>query len=149
LENCTEDGTMPRVQRQQRARGVIGFSIGNFVPAVVLGVGLYALPVRFWAVDVFVITAVAAAVAGSAVALARPELSLRALKVAALSLLAIGLLLVGAAASSAAFLSGVHGDYGRGGTLLMLLIVFLMVPYTLVYPVLELLWLHAKQKSLA
>jgi hypothetical protein len=100
-------------------------------------------------VDVLVITSVLGVLAGSGVALARPALSLRALRVAALSLLAIGLLLVGAAAASAAFLSGVHGDYGRGGTLLMLLIVFLMVPYTLVYPVLELLWLHSKQKSLA
>jgi hypothetical protein len=140
---------MPRVERKQRARGVIGFSIGNFVPAIVLGVGLYALPVRFWVVDVLVIASVVGVLGGSGVALARPALSLRALRVAALSLLGIGLLLVGAAAMSAAFLSGVHGDYGRGGTLLMLLIVFLMVPYTLVYPVLELLWLHSKQKSLA
>jgi len=138
---------MPRVERQQRVRGVIGFAIGNFVPALVLGVGLYALPVRFWVVDVLVVAAVLGVTGGSGVALARPALSLRALKVAALALLAIGLLLVGAAALSAAFLSGVHGDYGRGGTLLMLLILFLMVPYTLVYPVLELLWLHGKQKS--
>lgn len=138
---------MPRVERNERIRGVIGFAIGNFVPAVVLGVGLYSLPVRFWPVDVPVAAALIGVMAGSGVALARPTLSLRALRVAALALLGIGLLLVGVAALSAAFLSGVHGDYGRGGTLLMLLIVFLMIPYTLVYPVLELLWLHEKQKS--
>lgn len=135
---------MPRVER---ARGVIGFAIGNFVPVLVLGVGLYALPVRFWVVDVLVVAAVLGAAGGSGVALARPALSLPALRVAAIALLAIGLLLVGAAALSAAFLSGVHGDYGKGGTLLMLLILFLMIPYTLVYPVIELLWLHGKQKS--
>ena len=138
---------MPPVERHDSPRGVIGFAIGNLVPALVLGVGLYALPVRFWVVDILVSAAVLAVSGGSGVALARPALALRALRVAAIVLLGIGLLLVGAAGLSAAFLSGVHGDYGRGGTLLMVLILFLMVPYTLVYPVLELLWLHAKRTT--
>ena len=89
--------TMPRVELHERVRGVSGFAIGNFVPAVVLGVGLYALPVRFWPVDAAVVLALIGVMVGSGVALAHPAFSLRALRVAALALLGIGLLLVGVA----------------------------------------------------
>lgn len=114
------------------------------MPALVLGIGLFALPVRFWVVDGLVGAAVAAVAAASVIALVRPAWARRALRVGAASLLGVGLFLIAAAVLSAAFLSGIHGDYGQGGMLLMSLIAFMLLPYAIVYPVLELLWLHAR-----
>jgi hypothetical protein len=136
---------MRAVQSEVSGRPGTGFAVGNLAAALMLSVGLYALPVRFWPADVLVGAAIAGVAGGSVVALARRPLAWQALRVAALTLLGIGLLVIAAAALSLAFLSGVHGDYGRGGVVLMTLVLFLALPYTLVYPVLELLWLHARR----
>ncbi|HEY3496618.1 MAG TPA: hypothetical protein VGK73_18090 [Polyangiaceae bacterium] len=135
---------MPRVASDTSGRGTKGFAAGNLVAAVMLSVGLFALPVRYWLADVVVVLSIAGAAGPSVAALIRPALAPRALRIAALSLLTIGLLVIAAAALSLAFLSGVHGDYGRGGVALMTLVSFLVLPYTVVYPVLELLWLHQR-----
>jgi hypothetical protein len=135
---------MPRVLSDANGRARKGFAVGNLVPALVLSVGLFALPVRNWVADAVVVVAILTATLASILALVRPALAWRALRIAAISLLAIGLLVIAVAALSLAFLAGVHGDYGRGGVTLMTLVMFLALPYTVVYPVLELLWLGSR-----
>jgi len=80
---------------------------------------------------------------------ARPASARRALRVGASVLLGIGLVLLAAAALSLAFLSGIHGDFGQGGMALMALVAFLVLPYTVVYPVLELRFVGPAERRVA
>lgn len=117
------------------------FAILNLVPSAMLAVGLWQLPVRWLPADLVIGSAVVVLPVTSAVAVSRPVWSRPALRVASWILLVVGLLLVGAAVLSVAFLAGVHGDFGRGGVALMTLIAFLVLPYAVGYPALELWWL--------
>lgn len=138
---------MPHVASDSSGRGVKGFAAGNLVAASMLTVGLFALPVRYWLADGVIALGILGVAVPSVAALVRRGLALPALRLAAFALLAVGLLVIAAAALSLAFLAGVHGDYGRGGVALMTLILFLVLPYTVVYPVLELSWLHVRRAS--
>ncbi|HTQ05899.1 MAG TPA: hypothetical protein VMI54_18690 [Polyangiaceae bacterium] len=129
---------MRPVSHSGARRSEILFAIGNLVPALVLGVGLFALPTRWWPADVTVGSAVVGVLVTSVCAVARPELARLALRVGAGVLLALGLVIVGTAALSLAFLAGIHGDFGQGGVALMLLVTFLVLPYAVVYPLIEL-----------
>jgi hypothetical protein len=122
----------------------IAFAVGNLIPATVLGAGLLALPVRFWPTDVVVGGATLALAGASSLVMGRPAIARRALLVGARVLLGVGVLLVTAAVLSLAFLSGIHGDFGRGGVTLMLLVALLVLPYAIVYPLVELWWLGAR-----
>ncbi len=124
-----------------------GFALGNLVPAAVLGVGCWALPLRWWAMDVPVALVVLGLVVTSAVSLSNERAAPKLLRIAALTLLALGLVLVGAFALSVAFLSGVHGPFGAFGMILMGLVVLLLLPYAVVYPAIELWWLHQLKSS--
>jgi hypothetical protein len=132
-----------------RRKKEIAFAIGNLVPATVLGSGLLALPVRWWPTDVVLGGAVLTLAAASSVVFGRPELTQRALTWAARVLLGTGVVLVSAAALSMAFLAGIHGDFGRGGVTLMLLVTLLVLPYAIVYPLVELWWLGARPPGVA
>ena len=127
-----------------RRKKEIAFAIGNLVPATVLGAGLVALPVRWWPTDVVVGGAVLVLAAASSVVFGRPELTQRALTLAARVLLGTGVVLMTVAVLSMAFLAGIHGDFGRGGVTLMLLVTLLVLPYAVVYPLVELWWLGAR-----
>ena len=140
---------MRSVSKSRQRRSEILFALGNLVPAILLGVGLYALPVRWWPADVVLGAAVITLPVTSAFVFRRPVQSVQALRVGASVLLAVGLALVGAALLSVAFLSGIHGDFGQGGMLLMALIAFLVLPYVIVYPLFELWWVGARRETAA
>jgi hypothetical protein len=128
-------------------RFVVGFALGNLVPTVVFGLAGAALPVRYLPADALLALVIATVAGSSGVALFRAERALAALRVGALTLLAFGLLLVLLAALSVAYLRGVQGDYGRGGVLVMTIVLFLALPYLVVYPALELLLLHRRREA--
>jgi hypothetical protein len=120
------------------------------VPALVLGAGCYALPLRFWGLDLPIVLLVFWLLGTSAVSFIWPRLAHRALRLGALALLVVGAVLLALFALSFAFLSGVHGSFGDLGEILMGLVIALVVPYALVYPVLELSWLgSAKPRALS
>jgi hypothetical protein len=125
-------------------RFVVGFALGNLVPAVAFGLAGVALPVRYLFADAVLSLVIATVVGASGVALFRAERALPALRVAALTLLGLGLVLIALAALSVAYLRGIQGDYGRGGVLIMSLVLLLALPYLVVYPALELWLLHAR-----
>jgi hypothetical protein len=79
--------------------------------------------------------------------MSRPKLARSALRIGATALLAVGLLIVGVAVLSLAFLAGVHGDFGRGGVTLMALVTFLVLPYAVLYPSIQLLWLGPRPRA--
>lgn len=116
----------------------VWFAIGNLVPALVLGVGCWALPERWWGLDVPIALLDALLVITTAVALSKRAQARRVLTLAAALLLATGALLVAAFVACFAFLSGVHGAFGNFGALLMLLVLLLVAPYSLFYPMFEL-----------
>lgn len=123
---------------------MVGFAIGNLVPAFVFGLAGVALPVRYPFADVLLSLVIVTVVASSWVALFRADRALAALRVGAVTLLALGLLLVAMAGLGVAYLRGVQGDYGRGGVLIMSLVLLLALPYLVVYPALELLLLQRR-----
>lgn len=126
---------------------MVGFALGNLVPALVFGLAGAALPVRYAFADVLLSLVVVTVVGSSGVALFRPERALPALRVGSLTLLGLGLFLIAVAALSAAYLRGIQGDYGRGGVLIMSLVLLLALPYLVVYPALSLLLLHRRAEA--
>jgi hypothetical protein len=65
----------------------------------------------------------------------------RALRVAAGALLVVGLALVAGLALTASYLIGIYGPVGRGGAIILVLVAALVLPYLVVLPLAELLWL--------
>ncbi|MGC4095138.1 MAG: hypothetical protein QM756_45910 [Polyangiaceae bacterium] len=125
-----------------RTRWLRVLSIGNLLPAIVLSGGCYLLPLRWWLMDVPVALVTALLVATTVLSWTRPALASRVLKLAAGVLLGFGALLLGAFILCLAFLSGVHGAFGNLGAVLMTLVVLLIAPYAVLYPICELLILH-------
>jgi hypothetical protein len=123
---------------------VIGFALGNLVPALVFGIAGVALPVRYVFADTLLSLVIVTVVGSSWQALFRPERALPALRVGAFTLLGLGLLLIALAGLSVAYLRGIQGDYGRGGVLIMTIVLLLALPYLVVYPALELLLIHRR-----
>lgn len=126
-------------------RFVVGFALGNLVPALTFGLAGAALPVRYLFADALLSLVIVTVVGSSAVALFRAERAFPALRVGALTLLGLGLLLIALAALSVAYLRGIQGDYGRGGVVIMTIVLLLALPYLVVYPVLELVLLHSRR----
>ncbi len=128
---------------ESRAR--VSFAVLNALVAVILLVGVFGLmQPRFWAVD-----CPAALLAGvelvSAVALlARLPWALRALSIAAWVTFIGGLGLVALIVLTMVFLRSVHGEDGMVATAVSGLVLALLVPYTLLLPVVQLLWLKAR-----
>jgi hypothetical protein len=119
----------------------------NLLPAFVLGAGCWALPARYWALDVPVVILVAVLLASSAFGLAKPVRALPVLRWAALLLLTLGALLFAAFTLSLAFLAGVHGAFGNFGAILMALVLLLLAPYTIGYPLFELWLLSLRERG--
>ncbi|HEX5099802.1 MAG TPA: hypothetical protein VFV94_09900 [Polyangiaceae bacterium] len=136
---------MPSRLDASERRKEIAFAVGNLIPATVLGAGLVALPVRYWPTDMVVGGATLALAGASSLVIGRPAIARRALLIGARVLLGVGILLVTVALLSLAFLAGIHGDFGRGGVTLMLLVTLLVLPYAVVYPLVELWWLAARR----
>lgn len=128
-------------------RWQVGLAIANLLPAVVLSGGCYLLPLRWWAMDFSVGAVVALLVVTSVLSFAKPGLALRALRVAGIALLALGAGLLAAFVLCLAFVSGIHGAFGNLGAVLMTLVILLIAPYALVYPVCELLVVHRLQRA--
>jgi hypothetical protein len=140
-ERCYRSGA---VALGDGRRFVIGFALGNLVPAIAFGLAGVALPVRYVFADVLLSLVIVTVVGSSCLALFRPDRGLPALRVGALTLLGLGLLLIALAGLSVAYLRGIQGDYGRGGVLIMTIVLLLALPYLVVYPVLELLLIHRR-----
>ncbi len=121
----------------------------NLLPAVVLALGAWALPARYWPLDGLVAFTVAALLLSSGAVFLRLGWAPRGLLAAAWVLLVTGALLVAGFALSFAFLSGVQGPFGKMGSVLMVLVLLLLTPYTLLYPCLTLWWLRREARVAA
>jgi hypothetical protein len=124
-----------------------GFAFGNFASAAGIAGLLVALPMRYWAVDVPA-SLLCALTAASAVGLVRQSPWWpRALRASACCELAVGLAALTALALSVSYLGGVHGEVGKMAVGTWITGSLFLLPYLVVYPGLQLLWLHAPKNE--
>ncbi len=124
------------------ARVRLIFAVLNALVAVILLVGVFGLiQPRFWVLDVPAGLLSAVELVSAVALFARLPWALRALSVAAWVTFSIGLLLVGLIVLTMVFLRSVHGEDGFVATAVSGLVVALLVPYTLLLPTVQLLWL--------
>jgi hypothetical protein len=120
------------------------FAVGNGLLAVLLCIGVFgALPVRYWAVDASTCL-LAGVLSLSSLGLLRSSAwRWRVLRASALCELAIGLSAIAALALGVSYLGGIHNEVGRNALVAWIAGSALLFPYLIVYPALQLLWLHA------
>ena len=124
------------------------FGAANVLAGLLLAFGVFvALPARWWPVDVAA-GALAALEVVSGVGLLRGAAWARgAARVTCAAALVLGLGAVSALAITASWLSGVYGPVGRGGAIILALVAALALPYVIVLPVAELVWLRGKKSA--
>jgi hypothetical protein len=127
------------------------FALGNALLAALLVLGVFrALPVRYWAVDLPSVLLAGLLLLSSYGLLRRRAWCLRALRVCALCELVVGLSAVAALLLAVSYLGGVHGEVGRSALIVASAGSALLLPYLVVYPSLQLLWVQreAAQRTL-
>lgn len=131
--------------RDRRVR--IGFGIANVATAALVYLGVFrGLPTRWLPVDLGAVLVIALA-ASSGIALLADRRGATALaRIASIVLLAIGMLVFAALVLTASWLAGVYGPVGRGGALIFVLVAAMVLPYAIVIPAAELLWLGPPQR---
>jgi hypothetical protein len=123
-------------------RAQIAFGVGNVLAALLVAIGVFsALPARYWPVDLGAALVMALLGASGAGLLARAQWAPRVARAAAKVVLGLGLALVATLALTASYLSGIYGPVGKGGSLILLLVAALALPYLVVLPAAELVWL--------
>jgi hypothetical protein len=118
------------------------FGIANLLVGVILFGGTFlVVQPRFWAFDgPLSLIALSQLTSGVGLLLRLPWAA-RALRVSAWLSFCLGLVVISLVVLSMVFLRGILGDYGVAALAVSGLIVALLVPYVLVLPALELLWL--------
>jgi hypothetical protein len=128
------DALNPRVAR--------AFGVVNLVAAAVVLFAVFAgLPARWWLVDgsAIVLAALLGAAGGGLVT--KKPWAARLARAASIAVLAIGLVLIATLALTASYLAGVYGPVGRGGAVILTLGAALAIPYLVLLPAAQLVWL--------
>jgi hypothetical protein len=142
-ETAPATGQAPAPPAAVRKRSAaIAFGVVDAVAAALVAFGVYgALPARFWPVDTLA-AVVILLLAGAAFGLLRSTAwAERVARIASLVVLGLGLLLVATLALTASYLSGIYGPVGHGGAIILVLVAALALPYLVVLPGAQLLWL--------
>jgi len=124
-------------------RAALVFGIADLVTAAVLVIGVFVgLPSRWAPVDATAIVLTGAQVAAGIGLLAGKSWAPRVARAASALALALGLALITVLAVTASWLSGVYGPVGAGGAVVLVLVAALALPYLVVMPVVQLVWLR-------
>jgi hypothetical protein len=124
-------------------RAALVFGIADLLTAAVVGLGVFvALPARWWPVDSAAAALTALEVAAGVGLLAATTWGERVARAASAVALGLGLFLVTVLAVTASWLSGVYGAVGQGGAIILALVAVMALPYLVVLPVVELVWLR-------
>jgi hypothetical protein len=124
-------------------RAALVFGIADLVTAAVLVIGVFVgLPSRWVPVDATAIVLTGAQVAAGVGLLAGKSWAPRVARAASAFALALGLALITVLAVTASWLSGVYGPVGAGGAVVLVLVAALALPYLVVMPVVQLVWLR-------
>lgn len=123
-------------------RGRIGFGVANVLVAVFVAVGVFRfLPARWWPVDGGAVILIALYGASGIALLADKPVARRLTRIAAGVGLALGLVLFAAIVITAFWLRGVYSQTGATGAIVFGLVALLVLPYLVVLPAAELLWI--------
>lgn len=124
------------------------FGAADLAAAFVVFLGIFAgLPARWLPIDLAGALLGGLFLASGVALLANHRLAPVLARVAAFAALGVGMFLVLALGVSASWLAGVYGPVGRGGALLLVLVAALIVPYLLLLPAAQLLWLGPREKA--
>ena len=120
----------------------VGFGVADLLSAVIVYVAVFqGLPARYWPVDAAAAIVLGLFAAAGAGLFWQASWAPKVAWVASAISLALGLLLVATLALTAGFLSGIYGPVGRGGSLILGLAAALALPYLVVIPAAQLVWL--------
>lgn len=126
----------------------VGFGTANLLSAGLVALGVFGgLPTRWWIIDVpagLVIGLLGTAGGGL---LARRVWAVAVARLASAVTLVLGLALVGTLAVTVSYLRGIYGPVGRGGALILTLVAALALPYLVVLPAGQLVWLGPPQRT--
>jgi hypothetical protein len=123
-------------------RATLVFGAVDLVTAAVIALGVFrGLPARWAPVDVPAAALVALELASAAGLIAGAPWGRRVARVTSALALALGLALVTTLALAASWLSGVYGPVGLGGAVVLALVAALAVPYLVVAPAVQLVWM--------
>jgi hypothetical protein len=120
----------------------------DLLVAILVAVGVFmGLPARWWLVDGGAVVLIVLLAAAGVGLLLRAPWAEKVARSASIAALAMGLALVATLGVTASYLRGIYGPVGRGGALILVLVAALAIPYLLVFPSLQLLWLGALRKE--
>jgi hypothetical protein len=124
-------------------RASVAFGIANFLTAAISALGVFAgLPARWAPVDAPAAILIVLELASAAGLLSGAPWASRVSRVACVTALTLGLFAVTVVAVTASWLSGIYGPVGRGGAIILALVAALALPYLVVLPVAQLVWLR-------
>jgi hypothetical protein len=124
------------------------FGILDCAVALLVAVCVFRfLPTRWWVVDGGAAVMSAALAAAGVALLARAKQAERVVRVSSWIVLALGAALVLVLVATAAWLSGVYAPVGKGGAALFALVSAMALPYLVVLPVAQLLWIGPRAKK--
>jgi hypothetical protein len=131
----------------ERAGIRIGFGIANlFVAVLAYGEIFRGLPSRWLPVDLAGVVIITLMAASGIALVSNRRGAARLARVASIVVLAIGMILFAALVLTASWLAGVYGPIGRGGAAIFGLVAAMVLPYTIVLPAAELLWIGPKPR---
>jgi hypothetical protein len=114
----------------------------DLVAALLLVIGVFVgLPARWWPIDTGAAIVAALLSASGIGLLRRAPWSTKVARIAAFVALGAGLLLTTMLLVTASYLGGIYGAVGKGGAVIMLLVVAMVLPYLVLFPAAQLLWL--------
>ncbi len=129
-------------------RAALVFGIADLLTAAVVGLGVFvALPSRWWPVDSAAVVLTTLQLAGGIGLVARTTWADRAARVASAVALAMGLFVVTVLAVTASWLSGIYGPVGTGGAIILALVAVMVLPYLVVLPAVQLVWLRPTSRA--
>jgi hypothetical protein len=130
-----------------RLNATHAFGIGDLVAALVVVFGVFvALPARYFPVDAGAIVVAASLAAAGIGLLTRRTWGEMGARIASIFVLAIGLVLIATLALTASYLSGIYGPVGKGGAIILVLVAALALPYLVIFPCAQLIWLGPRKK---
>ena len=120
----------------------------NLASAVLVYLGVFeGLPARWWPIDTAAAVVFLALVAGAVGLFGSARWGRWAARIASAVTLGAGLLLISMTAVSASYLSGIYGPVGRGGALILVLVAAMALPYLVVLPAVQLVWLGSWRRA--
>jgi hypothetical protein len=123
-------------------RAALAMAVADLFTAGLILFGVFvALPARWWPVDSTAAVLAAVQMGAAIGVLARASWGHRLARAASMVALGAGLVTVTALALTASWLSGIYGPVGKGGAIILGFVAVIVLPYLVVLPAVQLLWL--------